>query len=55
LRQVLSLFLDHLLAYLLFLFESLLFPVLLELIDTFPLLRVVLLALAVLVLLLGEL
>jgi hypothetical protein len=55
LRQVLSLFLDHLLAYLLFLFESLLFPILLELIDTLPLLRVVLLALAVLVLLLGEL
>jgi len=55
LRQVLSLFLDHLLTYLLFLFESLLFPILLELIDTLPLLRVVLLALAVLVLLLGEL
>jgi hypothetical protein len=55
LRQVLSLFLDHLLAYLLFLFESLLFPILLELINAFPLLRVVLLALAVLVLLLGEL
>ena len=55
LRQVLSLFLNHLLTDLLLLFEPLLLPILLELIDALLLLRVVLLPLAVLVLLLREL
>ena len=55
LGQVLSLFLNHLLADILLLLEPLFLPIFLELIDPLLLLRIVLLSLALLALLLGEL
>ncbi len=55
LREVLGLFLNHLLADLLLLLEPLLLPVLLELIGPLPLLRIVILLLPLSLLLLLQL